>query len=43
MAEGRIRPVIEKSYPLEQVVEAHRYMDTFERIGNVVLQEQARS
>lgn len=43
VSEGRIRPVIEKSYPLHQIVEAHRYMDTFERIGNVVLQVQASS
>ena len=34
---GGYRPVIDRYYPLEDVVEAHRYVDTQQKIGNVVL------
>lgn len=34
---GAYRAVIDRSYPLEDVVEAHRYVDTLRKIGNVVL------
>jgi NADPH:quinone reductase-like Zn-dependent oxidoreductase len=34
---GEYRPVIDRTYPLEDVVEAHRYVDTHQKIGNVVL------
>jgi NADPH:quinone reductase-like Zn-dependent oxidoreductase len=35
--EGRYRPVIDRRYPLEQVVEATRYVETEQKTGNVVL------
>jgi NADPH:quinone reductase-like Zn-dependent oxidoreductase len=35
--EGRIRPVIDRIYPLERIVEAHRYVDTGRKRGNVVI------
>ena len=34
---GRFRAVLDRSYPLEQVIEATRYVETEQKIGNVVL------
>ena len=34
---GTFRPVIDRSYPLADVVEAHRYVETGQKTGNVVL------
>ena len=34
---GQYRAVIDRTYPLEDVVEAHRYVDTHQKVGNVVL------
>jgi NADPH:quinone reductase-like Zn-dependent oxidoreductase len=35
--EGKYRPVIDRTYPLERVVEATRYVETGQKTGNVVL------
>jgi NADPH:quinone reductase-like Zn-dependent oxidoreductase len=40
--EGHYRPVVDRVYPLEEVVEAHRYVDSWQKTGNVVLRVNGR-
>jgi NADPH:quinone reductase-like Zn-dependent oxidoreductase len=37
MESGAFRPVIDRTYPLHEVVEASRYVETERKVGNVVL------
>ncbi len=34
---GEFRPVVDRTYPLDQAAEAHRYVETWRKRGNVVL------
>jgi NADPH:quinone reductase-like Zn-dependent oxidoreductase len=37
MESGQFRPVVDRQYPLEEIVEAYRYVETGQKIGNVVI------
>ncbi|MES2617196.1 MAG: NAD(P)-dependent alcohol dehydrogenase [Bacteroidota bacterium] len=37
VASGNFKPVIDKTYPLDQIVEAYRYVETGQKIGNVLI------
>ena len=34
---GTFRPLIDRHYPLDEIVDAYRYVDSGQKIGNVVI------
>ena len=37
LAEGRLKPVIARTFPLSQIVEAHRYLESNQQLGKIVV------
>jgi NADPH:quinone reductase-like Zn-dependent oxidoreductase len=37
LAEGKLQPVIARTFPLEQIVEAHRYLESNQQLGKIVV------
>jgi len=37
-AEGRLKPIISKTFPLNEVSEAHKFMEADKNIGKIILQ-----
>lgn len=35
--QGKFKPVIDRTYPLDEIAEAHRYVEQGEKIGNVII------
>jgi len=38
LASGAFKPVIDRRYPLDRIVEAYRYVETGEKVGNVIIE-----
>ncbi|HVX64159.1 MAG TPA: zinc-binding dehydrogenase, partial [Pirellulales bacterium] len=37
IAAGKLKPVIAKTFPLDEIVEAHRYLESNRQIGKIVV------
>jgi NADPH:quinone reductase-like Zn-dependent oxidoreductase len=37
LAEGSLKPIVARTFPLEEIVEAHRYLESNQQIGKVVV------
>ena len=37
LSSGKLAPVIAKTFPLDQIVEAHRYLESNAQIGKIVV------
>ena len=37
LADGSLKPLIAKSFPLDQIVLAHRYLESNQQIGKIVV------
>src|SRR5690606_6292287 len=37
LAEGRVRPIVDSTFPLERVADAHARMDSGDHVGKIVL------
>jgi NADPH:quinone reductase-like Zn-dependent oxidoreductase len=43
LADGSFKPIIAKTFPLEEIVEAHRYLESNQQIGKVVVTVSERT
>ena len=39
---GQFRPVIDRRYGLDEIVEAYRYIETGQKVGNVLITVEPR-
>ena len=37
LTDGSLKPIIAKTFPFDQIVEAHRYLESNQQIGKVVV------
>jgi NADPH:quinone reductase-like Zn-dependent oxidoreductase len=37
LTDGSLKPIIAKTFPLEEIVEAHRFMESNEQFGKIVV------
>jgi NADPH:quinone reductase-like Zn-dependent oxidoreductase len=37
LASGAFRPLVDRTYPLDEIVEAYRYVETGQKLGSVVI------
>jgi NADPH:quinone reductase-like Zn-dependent oxidoreductase len=37
LAEGSLKPIVARTFPLEEIVEAHRYLESNQQIGKIVV------
>jgi NADPH:quinone reductase len=37
LASGELKPIIARTFTLEQIVDAHRYMESNEQVGKIVV------
>jgi NADPH:quinone reductase-like Zn-dependent oxidoreductase len=37
LAEGKLKPIIARTFPLAEIVEAHRYLESNQQIGKIVV------
>ena len=37
LAAGKLKPMIAKTFPLDEIVEAHRYLESNQQIGKIVV------
>ena len=37
LADGHFKPIIDRTFPLEQIVEAHRYLESNQQFGKIVV------
>ena len=37
LADGSLKPLVARTFPLEQIVEAHRYLESNQQIGKIVV------
>ncbi len=40
LVDGRLKPIIAKTFPLEQMIEAHRYLESNQQFGKIVVTVQ---